>query len=146
MNSPQWPSITPGLKFEPSRKSWARRICSLGVAEGEGFAISELAKRRVAKKTLCVARCRNGFHASGPSIGNRSITLRIRARCRRRFHVHRAVWKGRDGERQFRRILGGSEQKLKDFAEPFVFAAADYLQTHSQQSSKSQPVSLKPKP
>jgi hypothetical protein len=30
-----------------------------------------------------------------------------------------------------------ANKKLKDFAEPFVFAVADYLRTNSQQSSKS---------
>jgi len=34
----------------------------------------------------------------------------------------------------FRRIPGVGEQKLKDFAEPFLAAIADYLQTNSRQS------------
>jgi len=35
---------------------------------------------------------------------------------------------------EFRRIPGVGEQKLKDFAEPFLAAIADYLQTNSRQS------------
>jgi ATP-dependent DNA helicase RecQ len=35
---------------------------------------------------------------------------------------------------EFRRIPGVGEQKLKDFAEPFLFAIADYLQSNPRQS------------
>ena len=35
---------------------------------------------------------------------------------------------------EFRRIPGVGEQKLKDFAEPFLAAIADYLQTNPRQS------------
>jgi len=35
---------------------------------------------------------------------------------------------------EFRRIPGVGEQKLKDFAEPFLAAIADYLPINSRQS------------
>ncbi len=37
---------------------------------------------------------------------------------------------------EFRRIPGVGEQKLRDFAEAFLAAIADYLQTNSRQSFK----------
>ena len=48
---------------------------------------------------------------------------------------------------EFRRIPGVGEQKLKDFAVPFLAAIADYLQTNSRQSfGRAQRILLKVKP
>ena len=48
---------------------------------------------------------------------------------------------------EFRRIPGVGEQKLKDFADPFLAAIADYLQTNSRQPfGRTQRIPLKAKP